>query len=509
AYSYLKCKKLGFDFLYIREAVILYRSPNNLKDHMLQSIRFFKGQKEFEKDHLNKMSVEEHKIPTRIILTSTIKYFFKNPFFCLSYAIILIVARVKSQRGERAQARWIMSSSSKTLIIADTTLKICFFGTYDGNYSRNQILLKGLKMNGACVDEVHLGLNKENIDKDEHLSIFAMLKRIFRKLKFIPIILKNWNKIRSCDIIFVAHPPHLDIPFAYILAKIFRKPLVSDIQYALSTMFVDEFGLLPVYSIKSKALKLIDKLIFSLSDFNLFDTDLSRNFYQKMFRIPMEKTNVLPIGADNDIYQYSGINTNRNKLTVIYYGLYNPMHGVEHIVECARLLKEKDDIEFLMIGNGQTYLENKNRADEFGLKNMVFLSEVMEKDAKEYLDKGDIFLGFMNKSVGAENSVPNKVFQGLSMGKAVVTAETPIMIKVFKQKENIYLVKLGDANSLCAAILDLKNNLDLLNKIAKNGHEIYMTKFTPEAIGKSLIKIFNDILFNKSDKVKFNYNQPK
>ncbi|HCE86518.1 MAG TPA: hypothetical protein DEP08_01840 [Candidatus Jacksonbacteria bacterium] len=116
AYSYLMCKKLGFGFAYARDAEILYRSPQNFKDHMRQSIRFFKGQKNLAGSVSASNVAREHKIPLRIVLASSVKYFFKNPFLFTAYVVVLISAKILSLRGKEANVKWDSATSSKTLI---------------------------------------------------------------------------------------------------------------------------------------------------------------------------------------------------------------------------------------------------------------------------------------------------------------------------------------------------------------------------------------------------------
>ena len=365
-------------------------------------------------------------------------------------------------------------------------MKICFFGSYDKYFSRNQIILKGLATNSVSVAEVHLYLPKSDISDKEHMMAFVMVKRLLRKIKILPIVFKNIRNIRRSDLIFAAFPAHLDLPLAYIISKFFRKPLIFDPSYALSTMFTEEFGLLPAKSWRAKLLRLIDKISFYLPDIILFDTEVGRNYYQRKFNIPLEKTRIVPIGADDAIYKYSGINPEKKTLSVIYYGLYNPMHGVEHIIECADLCRNETGLEFILIGKGQTYAENKKRADELNLKNVKFLPDITEKDSGEILANGDVFLGFLNSSFSSESSVPNKVFQGLALGKAVITAETEVAKTVFIHKKNIYLCKAADAQSLRDAVIELKKNINLRINIATNGHKLFKEKFTPKIIGNDL-----------------------
>src|SRR3989344_2350466 len=376
-------------------------------------------------------------------------------------------------------------------------MKICFFGSYDRSYSRNQILLKGLKKTDIEVNEVHLDLPKLNIDKPNHLGLGVMLKRLIRKFRLIPITLLNFKKIKESDVILAATPTQLDMPLAYLVSRILHKPLIFDSPYALSIAFVGEFGLAPKASLQAKLLSMLDKLTYRLADYIIFDTETARNLHCKVFNIPVKKTLILPLGADSDIYRYSGVKTNENSLNVVYYGLYNPMHGVEYIIAAANILKDKKEIKFTMLGNGQTYEENKKKADELKLKNVIFYPDVTETNAKEYLDSADVFLGFLNKSQSAEISFPNKVFQGLALGKAVITVETKITKNEFKHKENIYLVKAQDAAALAKAITELHEDKKLLINIAENGNRLFKSKYTTEAIGKKFRQILQNINYEK------------
>ena len=321
-----------------------------------------------------------------------------------------------------------------------------------------------------------------------------MLRRLLRKFKLIPLILSNLEQIKRCDVILSAYPTHVDLPLAYIISRIFRKPLIFDPLWSFSLMFIDEFKLLPKQSLRERIIRFFDKTIFSLPDYFLFDTVNQRDYYCKALNIPTEKTRILPIGADNSLYEYSGINKNKKTLSVIYYGLYNPMHGVEHIIECANLCRDDLNIEFIMIGKGQTYAENKKRAEDLKLTNVQFLPEVTEKNAQKYFAKGDVLLGFLNTSLSASLVVPNKVFQGFALGKVVVTAATPVMKETFLHKENIYLCKLADPHDLAIALKHLKKDPELRAKIAQNGYQKFLAEYTPDAIGIQFSKILEDIM---------------
>lgn len=373
-------------------------------------------------------------------------------------------------------------------------LSVCFYGSYDRNYSRNQILLKGLKQVNVRINEVNLELPKMSIDKPEHLNYLTLLSRLLRKIKLVPLTIKHWQKIKDSDVIFSPIPTHLDLPFAYIVSRILGKHLIFDSLYGLSVSFIDEFGLKPRNSLQAFLLRFMDKIVFKLADAIVFDTTVSRETYSRLFQIPFSKTRILPLGADEEIYSHAGINGNKKMLNVVYYGLFNPMHGVEYIIAAADILRNEKEIKFIMLGKGQTYEINKKRAIELNLTNIIFYPDVTETNAKEYLEESDVFLGFLNKSQSSEISFPNKVFQGLALGKVVITAETKLTKSEFLQKENIYLVKPSDAISLASAIKNLLLNRNLRQKIASGGYQLFRSKYTSNSVGKKFKLILEDII---------------
>ena len=110
------------------------------------------------------------------------------------------------------------------------------------------------------------------------------------------------------------------------------------------------------------------------------------------------------------------------------------------------------------------------------------------------MQTADIFLGFLQKHPTVDRVIPNKVYQGLAIGRAVLTADAPVTRSVFAHKENMYLVKPADPKVLAEAILELKNDPTLRTKIAMNGYELYKEKFNPKSVGKQLVAYIKEIL---------------
>lgn len=373
-------------------------------------------------------------------------------------------------------------------------MKICFFGTYDKNYTANKIVYQGLLENHVDVLEVNSEVKLTALIKKEDLSVLSLLRRVFKKYRIFSQIIKNWNKLKSADAIYVAYPGHFDVLLAYPIAKILRKKLVFNPVISFYSGFADEQGILDKKSYFGKLVKFSESIVYKVVDLLLPDTPYQKEYFKKTFNIPSKKLKVFPIGADDKLYKYTPYKNISKKINVVYYGLYSPVHGVEHIVECANILRHDKDIKFTMVGQGNTFEENFKRAKDLKLTNIDFFHHIPEEKHITIIQKADIFLGFLQKHPSVERIIPNKVYQGLSLGKVVITADSPVIRSVFTHKNNMYFCKPASARDLSKVILDLKNNPKLRVAIAKNGHQLFTEKFTPRAIGKTLIGYIGGIL---------------
>lgn len=116
AYSYLVCLEKGFDFVYIDDAFVLYRSPENFNDHVKQSTRFMSGEKVMSKYFPESFVNDQYKIPFKITLKSAVKYFFKNPILFLLYFVVVVFCKIQSIFKKNTTSLWAVSASSKNLI---------------------------------------------------------------------------------------------------------------------------------------------------------------------------------------------------------------------------------------------------------------------------------------------------------------------------------------------------------------------------------------------------------
>jgi glycosyltransferase involved in cell wall biosynthesis len=222
----------------------------------------------------------------------------------------------------------------------------------------------------------------------------------------------------------------------------------------------------------------------------LLDTQAHIDFFIKEFGLPREKFEKIWIGADDSIFYPPETAYKDNKIfTVLFFGTFIPLQGVEYIIRAARIL-EKEDIVFNLVGRGQERQKAISLARSLELKNVSFRDMMIPRDLKNEIIKSDLCLGIFGDTPKTSLVIPNKVYEALAMRKPVITADTAAIRELFND-DNMFLVKTADPKSLAEGIMRLRNDQALRRKIAQNGFAKFIKFASTRVLGRELVKVIS------------------
>jgi len=366
-------------------------------------------------------------------------------------------------------------------------MEVIFFGGYDPAYPRNAVLRRGLELNGVRVTECQVKPGRRF-----WLRYPALLRRWLGRPKSEP---------SSPGVIFVPEFAQKDVPLARLLAgRTLRSVVFDPLASRYETKILD-WRRKPEGSPSAWWNRRIDRWAFRSSDFLIADTQAHKEYYCREYGVDQNKITVLPVGFDDRIFSKSLADVRTADraasapFTVLFFGSFLPLHGVEDVVEAARLVSGADPaVRFRLIGSGQTLGLVRARVAESGLNNVDlegWLSPV--ELAERVAQTADVSLGLFGHTGKAERVVPHKVFQAMALGKPVISARTPAIQEFFSDRENILLCRKEDPGSLAKAILELKRDPALRARIAQKGRELVWEKFHPVALGAVLKGLLEEV----------------
>jgi len=334
---------------------------------------------------------------------------------------------------------------------------ICLFGIYNPNYSRNRVLTLGLEKNGVKVIKC----------KDRSAGV----------RKYINLIKKHHKIRKSYDILVVAFPGW---PVVWLAKLLTKKPIIYDAFLSVYEGHVQDRKKHSPKSIKARYCWFLDWISCKLADKILLDTNEHIKYFIKEFGIKKDKFIRVLVGTGDSNFYPQEEGKKRKEFIVHFHGSYIPLQGVEYILRAANLL-ERENIKFNIIGSK---IKKQYQNKEFS--NAVFVDDVPYKELPNYMARADICLGIFGNTPKTQRVIPNKVYEAIAMKKPVITANTPAARELFTDRENILFCKTADPKDLARKILELKNDLSLRNKIAKNSYKLFNKKLTPKILGKKI-----------------------
>lgn len=351
-------------------------------------------------------------------------------------------------------------------------MKVCYFGIYQKDYCRAKNTIIGLRKSGVEVLEVQ--------DRTLGFKKFWNLYQMHKGVK------------RAYDMMIVGFPGQIIMPFAKLIC---RKPIVFD---AFASMYdgnvFDRKNCRPL-SLRAFWYYFLDWMSCVLSDKILLDTEEHVKYFVRTFHINPKKFLVVYHGCNDELF-YPIKNIKKNEKFIIeFHGYITALHGVEYLIEAMDILRE-ENVELWIIADLKRpdCIKKIKMAKDLGLENVKFFEALAPAELIKKIALADVGIGIFGNTDKVERVIPNKVFELMASQKAVITADTPAIREKFTHKENIYLCKRADPNSIAQAILEIKNNAELREHISQNAFTYMKENLTPKNLGAALKKELEEII---------------
>lgn len=378
--------------------------------------------------------------------------------------------------------------------IPEQPLRVCYFGTYRANYSRNEIMIEGLRCNDVhvieCQESLWFGVeDREALASGgwRNLGFWIRVVRTYLRL------LAKYRKIGYYDILIVGYPGQIDVFLARLLSWLRRKPMVWDVFMSIYLIALERsldqrswFTVNLIRKIESLALRLPDLLIQDTKDYVAWLHDTHG--------VSSEKFDLVPTGADDSVFHPIPQEGEEDGcFRVIYYGTFIPNHGVEYIIEAARLLILDQAIRIELIGTGPDLGASQEIAQGYGLTNVIFIDWLEKSELASRVARSDVCLGVFGTTPQSLMTIQNKIYEGLAMRKPVITGDAPMIRETFIHGKHVYLCERANPHALAEAIMTLKNNPKLREVLASEGNLVFKNHFTVEKVGEKFAQLLSSI----------------
>ncbi len=354
-------------------------------------------------------------------------------------------------------------------------MRVLYFGTYERRYPRNAQVISALRLAGVEVEERHEPV-WEGQEEKWSLGAAAALRLVLAQARLLV------RPGPRADVVLVGYPGHLDLTAARRAAR--GRPIVLNPLVSLADTFVGDRGRFGRRSLPARILRAIDRRAFRRADVVVADTEAQAGFFAELSSLPRERFKVCFVGAEERMFSPGW--SPGEPFTALFVGKLIPLHGLETILEAARLASE---LRFRIVGRGQ--LEHLLAARP---ENVEWIPWVEYELLAPELHRASCALGIFGASDKARRVIPNKAFQALACGTPLVTADTPAARELLTDGETALLVPPGDAEALAAAIRKLSAEPETAGRIANAGYAVYQERASERVLGEEWRAILEELL---------------
>lgn len=223
------------------------------------------------------------------------------------------------------------------------------------------------------------------------------------------------------------------------------------------------------------------------SDIVLTDTQLHARFYSEEFGLAAEKIVVVPVGALEPNREICPSALVSSEFTVLFYGSFLPLHGVDIIVQAAGLLREYP-IQFHFIGGDKKQVVNllalckKHDVARYTHRTWVPLDQLTQDE----IPRASLCLGGpFGNTPQARRVITTKTSQCLALGKPTVIGNILEDIG-FADKTNSLLVEQEKPEALAQAIRWCYEHPQELAQLGRRGQALYHEQLSVEVIATRL-----------------------
>ena len=274
----------------------------------------------------------------------------------------------------------------------------------------------------------------EQMDGITVIRVWSFMTRnagfVLRLLDFLSFMASGFLgglRVRDADIIIGTSPQFFTVCSAYCLAKVKQRPFVFEMRdiwpESLQAVGMSNAGL----SVRLAA-PLAD-YIYRRADHLIVVTHSFKAYLQDR-GVSGERVTVIPNGVDPDMFFPISADISlqqelqlEDKFVVGYLGTHGLAHGLESVVEAARLAGQTDDltaVHFITVGAGAQFDRIKEIASD--LDNFTMIGQVSRADILRYWSLLDASLIHLKASPLFESVIPSKMFEAMAMGVPLLHA---------------------------------------------------------------------------------------
>ena len=210
----------------------------------------------------------------------------------------------------------------------------------------------------------------------------------------------------------------------------------------------------------------------------------------------VDKELFFPREGEGHVARRMGI---EGRFVVMYCGTIGLAHGLDVVLRAALLLREhgREDVVFVLVGDGARMEELRDEARRVRLKNIVFTGAVDRGDIPAMIASSDACLVHLRRSKTFTTVMPSKVFEAAAMAKPVILGVRGFAEDFVNAAGCGLCIEPENETELVGAVLRLAEDRGLRERLGGAGYEYVKVEYDRERLAERYRQIICGVVMAK------------
>lgn len=305
-------------------------------------------------------------------------------------------------------------------------------------------------------------------------------------------------RVRHADAVIGTSPQPLSGVAGFSLARTLGAPFVFEVrdvwpEGVLATNFICDNAFY-------RASKGLARFLYTRADAIVTPGEGYRNAIHRLYGIPLSKFGVIKNGIDLELFrpcprdealrrEYGWT----DRFVVMYVGILGVAHGLDKVLDAARVLRSDPRILFVFVGEGAEKDALKRMAAENRLDNVQFIDQQPKARIPRFYAACDLGLVVLREITLHLETLPSKIFEYMGM-------ERPILLGLDGEARHIVeaagageYVSPGDAEQFAGTVLRLADDPARREEMGRSGRRYALAYHDRSALAAAYLRILEDL----------------
>lgn len=288
-------------------------------------------------------------------------------------------------------------------------------------------------------------------------------------------------RIRDVDLVMGTSPPIFQAAAAWFVSFLKRVPFVLEVR-DLWPEFAIDMGVL-TNPLLIRLSRWLERFLYNRALHIVVNSPAYKTFLTTR-GVPGDRITIVPNGVDTVMFdpdkdgdryrQELGIA--RDTFVVTYAGALGMANDIPTILHAAKHLEGRDDIIFLLVGDGKERANLEEMARTLGLGAVIFPGPVPKDRIPEVLAASDVCIATLMNIPMFNKTYPNKVFDYMAAGRPTILGIDGVIREVVEKAAGGIFVPPGEARALAEAVCRLADDRKTAVSMGRRAR-VYVKKY--------------------------------